>query len=76
VVINSLGTVSETNHYYPFDGVFASTGNVQPFKYNGKELDTKKGLNWYDYGARHYDATLGRWFAVDRIIRLLLIVIV
>jgi len=65
VVINSSGTVQETNHYYPFGGVFASTGNVQPYKYNGKELDTKKGLNWYDYGARHYDATLGRWFAVD-----------
>ena len=39
--------------------------SVQPFKYNGKELDTQKGLNWYDYGARHYDASLGRWFAVD-----------
>ncbi|MEE1215614.1 MAG: RHS repeat-associated core domain-containing protein, partial [Bacteroidaceae bacterium] len=65
VVINSSGTVQETNHYYPFGGVFASTGNVQPYKYNGKELDAKKGLNWYDYGARHYDATLGRWFAVD-----------
>ena len=65
VVINSSGTISETNHYYPFGGVFANTGNVQPYKYNGKELDTKKGLNWYDYGARHYDATLGRWFAVD-----------
>ena len=65
VVINGSGTVVETNHYYPFGGVFASTGNVQPYKYNGKELDTKKGLNWYDYGARHYDATLGRWFAVD-----------
>ena len=68
VVINSSGTVSETNHYYPFGGVFASTGNVQPYKYNGKELDTKKGLNWYDYGARHYDATLGRWFVVDPLV--------
>ena len=65
VVINSSGTVQETNHYYPFGGVFASTGNVQPYKYNGKELDTKKGLNWYDYGARYYDATLGRWLVVD-----------
>ena len=53
------------NHYYPFGGVFASSGNVQPYKYNGKELDTKKGLNWYDYGARHYDAVLGRWHSVD-----------
>ena len=63
--LSSGGTVAEVNHYYPFGGVFASTGNVQPYKYNGKELDTKKGLNWYDYGARHYDATLGRWFVVD-----------
>ena len=65
VVINQSGTVEETNHYYPFGGVFASTGNAQPYKYNGKELDTKKGLNWYDYGARHYDAALGRFTTVD-----------
>uniref|UniRef100_UPI001FCAD940 RHS repeat-associated core domain-containing protein n=1 Tax=Bacteroides rodentium TaxID=691816 RepID=UPI001FCAD940 len=65
VVINQSGSVEETNHYYPFGGVFASTTNVQPYKYNGKEYDTKKGLNWYDYGARHYDATLGRFTTVD-----------
>ena len=65
VIIKEDGTVQETNHYYPFGGVFASSNNVQPYKYNGKELDTKKGLNWYDYGARHYDASLGRWFVVD-----------
>ena len=65
VVINQSGTVEETNHYYPFGGVFASSGNVQPYKYNGKELDAKKGLNWYDYGARHYDAALGRFTTVD-----------
>ena len=65
VVISQSGTVEETNHYYPFGGAFASTSNVQPYKYNGKELDTKKGLNWYDYGARHYDAVLGRFITVD-----------
>ncbi len=65
VVINQSGTVEETNHYYPFGGVFASTGNAQPYKYNGKEYDSKKGLNWYDYGARHYDAALGRFTTVD-----------
>ena len=66
VVINQSGTVEEANHYYPFGGVFASTGNTQPYKYNGKELDAKKGLNWYDYGARHYDAALGRFTTNDR----------
>ena len=65
VVINQSGTVEETNHYYPFGGVFGTTGNTQPYKYNGKEFDTKKGLNWYDYGARHYDAVLGRFITVD-----------
>ena len=31
-----------------------------------KELDTKKGLNWYDYGARHYDTAIGRFTTMDR----------
>ena len=65
VVINQNGNVEETNHYYPFGGVFASSQNVQPYKYNGKELDTKKGLNWYDYGARQYDAAIGRFTTMD-----------
>ena len=65
VVISQSGTVEETSHYYPFGGTFASAGNVQPYKYNGKEYDSKKGLNWYDYGARHYDAALGRFETVD-----------
>ena len=38
---------------------------MQPYKYNGKEFDNKNGLNWYDYGARHYDAALGRFVSVD-----------
>ena len=65
VVISSTGTVEETNHYYPFGGVFAATNNVQSYKYNGKEFDSKNGLNWYDYGARHYDVALGRFVTVD-----------
>ena len=36
VVISQSGMVEETNHYYPFGGVFASTNNIQPYKYNGK----------------------------------------
>ena len=62
-VVNSSGTVQETNHYYPFGGLFATNGSVQDYKYNGKELDDK--TKWYDYGARHYDAALGRWHVVD-----------
>ncbi|GCB37849.1 RHS repeat domain-containing protein [Bacteroides faecalis] len=65
VVADKDGNVEERNNYYPFGGTFTSTNNVQPFKYNGKELDQKNGLNWYDYGARHYDAAIGRWHAID-----------
>lgn len=65
VVIDENNNVDEVNHYYPFGRVFASTSSVQPFKYNSKELDRKNGLDWYDYGARMYDAALGRWHVAD-----------
>ena len=66
VVVAEEGTIEEVNHYYPFGGVFSSTGDAQPYKYNGKELDRKGGLDWYDYGARMYDAALGRFMKTDR----------
>ena len=65
VVINQSGSVEKTHHYYPFGGIFASTNNIQPYKYNGKEYDNREGLNWYDYGARHNDAALGRWHVAN-----------
>ena len=65
VIADENGNIEEVNHYYPFGGTFASTPSVQPYKYNGKELDRKGGLDWYDYGARMYDAALGRWHTVD-----------
>ena len=66
VVVDETGNVEEVNDYYPFGGLMSSSSNsVQPYKYNGKELDRKGGLDWYDYGARHYDAAVGRWHAVD-----------
>ncbi len=37
------------------------------YKYNGKELNEDWGLGWYDYGARYYDAALGRFTGVDPI---------
>jgi len=68
VVINQGGTVEQVNHYYPFGGLFgeSTAGGVQPYKYNGKELDRIHGLDLYDYGARHYDAQLGRFHTQDR----------
>lgn len=65
VVTDEDSTIEETNDYYPFGGLMASSNSVQPYKYNGKELDRKSGLDWYDYGSRMYDATLGRWYSID-----------
>ena len=69
VVITQSGAVEQTTHYYPYGGTFASTSNgsnTQPYKYNGKELDAHNGLNWYDYGARHYDPAIARWTTQDK----------
>ncbi len=52
--------------YYPF-GLTAEkySANSNQYKFNGKELQEDLGLDWYDYGARMYDATLGRWHIID-----------
>jgi RHS repeat-associated protein len=56
--------------YYPFGmriaGLSETVDDPDPrYKYNGKELDEEKGLNWLAYGARYYDPEIGRWHVVD-----------
>ena len=67
VVVDENAAVKQVNHYYPYGALLAEStnGNVQPYKYNGKELDRMHGLDWYDHGARHNDAAIGRWYVVD-----------
>ena len=45
----------------------SSNGNstAQKFGFGGKELSEELGLNTMDFGARNYDASLGRWFNID-----------
>ncbi len=57
------------NNYYPFGLTFNEYQNQgeqgNDFLYNGKELQTDLGLDWFDYGARMYDAALGRFHVED-----------
>lgn len=62
------GPNEQTNEYYPYGGLTYNsdlTNTVQPYKYNGKELDRIHGLDMYDYGARQYDPNIGRFTQVD-----------
>jgi RHS repeat-associated protein len=59
------------NSYYPFGGIMEGlnyTAGLAPenkYLYNGKEFQDDFGIDWHDYGARFYDAQLGRWHVTD-----------
>lgn len=67
-VMKSDRTIVQAQNYYPFGSLLNDNGNsnnIQTHKYNGKELDRMHGLDLYDYGARHYDATIGQFTTMD-----------
>jgi RHS repeat-associated protein len=62
-------TPYQENHYDPFGlnlvGIEQADVPNSAFQYNGKEKQEDFGLNWVDYGARMYDAQIGRWQMID-----------
>src|SRR5690554_3918893 len=72
--IESATEILEENNYYPFGlkhkGYNEITNSnrseaAEKYKFGGKEWNSELGLDLYDFGARNYDAAIGRWLNVD-----------
>ncbi len=69
-VISQSGEVLEENAYYPFGMQinalsYSNTAPENMYLYNNKELTSDFGLDWYEYGARMYDAEIARFPSLD-----------
>ena len=63
-ITNEEGNVIWKSDYEPFGSSFNEEGNNN-YKYNNKELDSSTDLLYY--GARYYDADIGRFTTADTV---------
>ena len=62
------GNATQFVCYKPYGEALVDEHNTsyeQPWKFNGKELDSETGL--YYYGARYYEASLTAWYGPDKL---------
>jgi RHS repeat-associated protein len=63
---SSTGALANTYTYDSFGNLTNSTGTLSnPFRYTGREFDPETGI--YEYRARYYDQTVGRFISEDPI---------
>ena len=67
VVFTPQDSIEQVNHYYAWGGLMdiSSNEDAQRYRFCGKELLRDNGIDWYDHGARWYDATLPTWHTMD-----------
>ena len=67
VTVTAAGGVDSYADYYPYgqymDGRNSQGSSDGRYKYTSKERDTETGCDYF--GARYYDARVGRWLSVD-----------
>ena len=68
VLTNQTGSYHERIEYFPYGEVWVhnkalESGYSTPYRFTGKEMDPETGL--YYFGARYYDARVGRWISTD-----------
>ncbi len=71
VLTTQTGDYHERIEYLPYGEVWVedsaqSGGYNTPYKFTGKELDRETNL--YYFGARYYDARVGRWISTDPVL--------
>ncbi|MBX3000487.1 MAG: hypothetical protein KF893_18350, partial [Caldilineaceae bacterium] len=70
-IVNSAGTTQSTTYYFPFGGLRAgSHSSLTTKRFTGQyhESSIPGGEGLYYYGARWYDARLGRFTSADSIV--------
>ena len=65
-ITDANGNATQFVCYKPYGEALVDEHNTsyeQPWKFNGKELDSETGL--YYYGARYYEPVMALWYGVD-----------
>lgn len=68
VIVDANGIVKERSDYYPTGVRWSMPEHPRSdnrYLFNGKEDQVTGNIGWLDYGARMYDAQIGRWFVPD-----------
>ncbi|MCK9236226.1 MAG: RHS repeat-associated core domain-containing protein [Weeksellaceae bacterium] len=62
-----IKVVTKTDYLYEFNDYGGKSFEKAFDEHSARsaEFQDELGLSWYDYGARNYDAALGRWMNID-----------